>query len=340
MTRYVPQWLQAGSYAASQDRRLIAALWPGPASSGCAVTSVGGGMALNVAAGQVAVPSPNNTGSSLCSSDATEVVNIPAAPPSGQNRIDLVTCHPRGADLDGGTNNDFIFDVITGTAAANPVAPAVPNGQVALAQVYVGGGVASIAQANITDVRPGAMAVAGLANLPPALGAGAALASFTDGAGVVWVAKGGVNGGAWRRATDVLHARYYRSAAFTFPAAATAFGYDTVIADDYGLYAPASGIATFPLGGLWRMEAGIGAAGTGTAAQNRVEIWDQADASGALAAGVAAAGAAFTAALCAWQNRIAAGVQWQTRMASSAAGGAGRGLRDTTRLFISYLGTG
>ena len=28
MTRYTPQWFQAGSYAASVDRRLIGALWP------------------------------------------------------------------------------------------------------------------------------------------------------------------------------------------------------------------------------------------------------------------------------------------------------------------------
>ena len=29
MTRYTPQWLQAGSYAGAYDRRLIGALWPG-----------------------------------------------------------------------------------------------------------------------------------------------------------------------------------------------------------------------------------------------------------------------------------------------------------------------
>jgi hypothetical protein len=164
MTRYVPQWLQSGSYAASQDRRLLGALWPAPASFGCAV-SASSGMTVTVAPGQVSVPTQNNTGSTLCSSDGTENVTLTAAPASGTNRIDLIICRPRGADLDGGANNDFIFDFVTGTGAASPAVPATPPGTAALAQVYVGGGVASILTANITDVRPGGLAI------PPGSGA-------------------------------------------------------------------------------------------------------------------------------------------------------------------------
>jgi hypothetical protein len=117
------------------------------------------GMVLNITSGQAAVPTQNNTGSTLCTSDAVEQVTISAAPGSGTNRIDLVTVHPRGNDLDGGQNNDFIMDVIVGTAAATPVAPAVPAGQLALAQVYVTGGSASIITGNITDMRPGNLAI-------------------------------------------------------------------------------------------------------------------------------------------------------------------------------------
>jgi hypothetical protein len=152
MTRYTPQWLQQGTYAASVDRRLIGALWPAAAVSGCAVTA-GSGMTVNVAAGQVAVPSQNNTGSTLCSSDAVEQVTLTAAPASGSNRYDLVVCHPRGNDLDGGANNDFVFEVVTGTAAASPSPPPVPAGQAALAQIYVPGGSASVTAGNITDRR-------------------------------------------------------------------------------------------------------------------------------------------------------------------------------------------
>ena len=164
MTRYTPQWLQSGSYSGAQDRRLIGALWPAAASSGCAV-SVASGMTVNVAAGQVAVPSPNNTGTTLCTSDATEQVAMTAAHAS-LNRIDLVICRPRGTDLDGGANNDFIFDHVDGTPAASPIAPATPAGTVALNQVYVGAGVAALLTANLTDVRPGGLPI-GTTVLPP-----------------------------------------------------------------------------------------------------------------------------------------------------------------------------
>jgi hypothetical protein len=167
MTRYTPLWLQSGSYAASVDRRLMGALWPAAASVGCLCSVAGSTMNININQGSVAVPSQNNTGTTLCVSDATEQVTITPAPPSGQNRIDLVTCHPRGNDLDGGSNTDFIFDVVTGTAATTPTVPATPAGQVALYQVTVPGGAANLVTGNLTDVRPGGLAV------PPASGAGA-----------------------------------------------------------------------------------------------------------------------------------------------------------------------
>jgi hypothetical protein len=153
MTRYAPQWLQASSYAAGVDRRLLGALWPIPAIAGCAVTP-GTGMQVVVAPGQVAVPTPNNTGTTLCTSDAPENVALIAAPASGNNRIDLIVCQARGNDLDGGVNNDFIFTAIAGVVAATPTVPAIPAGAVAVAQVYVGGGVSSVAAGNITDRRP------------------------------------------------------------------------------------------------------------------------------------------------------------------------------------------
>jgi hypothetical protein len=177
VNRYA-QWLQAGSYAASVDRRLIGALWPGPASAGCAVTPATA-MTVNIAIGQVAVPSQNNTGSTLCSSDATDQVTLTAA--NGTNpRIDVVTCHPRGNDLDGGGNNDFIFDFVTGTPAASPTVPATPAGQVALAQILVPAQSASISGGNITDVRPGGLAIPAGAALP-AQAAGQVNVTFPGG---------------------------------------------------------------------------------------------------------------------------------------------------------------
>ncbi|MGB9661346.1 MAG: hypothetical protein ACPL5F_04925 [Moorellaceae bacterium] len=46
----------------------------------------------------------------------------------------------------------FALNVIHGTPSANPVAPAVPSGWFALAQVYVAAGATVIQQANITDL--------------------------------------------------------------------------------------------------------------------------------------------------------------------------------------------
>ena len=194
MARYTPQWLQAGSYAASQDRRLISALWPGPASSGCAVTAQAGTMNVNVASGQVAVPSQNNTGATLCSSDAVEVVALPAAPASGTNRIYLIICRPRGNDLDGGSNTDFIFDYVSSAAVASPTPPAAPAGTVGLAQVYVAGGSAAVVAGNITDVRPGNLAIPGVVAGPRGLLANAQgpASAFNAASGTVWTWSPGV----------------------------------------------------------------------------------------------------------------------------------------------------
>jgi len=140
------------------DRDLIGALWPNPASTGLAVTA-GSGMTVNIAAGRVAIPTGNQTGAALCTSDATEQVTLSAAPPSGTNRIDLVVAMVRATDIDGGANNDWILTTVTGAGAASPTAPAVPANCVALAQIYVTGGTAAIVAGNITDRRPSGLAV-------------------------------------------------------------------------------------------------------------------------------------------------------------------------------------
>jgi hypothetical protein len=156
MTRFTPLWEQAGDYAASVDRRLLGALWATPASSGAAVTP-GTGMTVNIAPGSVAVHTLNNTGSVLCVSDAVETVTLDPAPPTGNSRYDLIICHPRAADIDGGSDNDFIFDNVSGVAGTSPAIPATPAGTVALARILVAGGSASIPSANITDIRPGGL---------------------------------------------------------------------------------------------------------------------------------------------------------------------------------------
>jgi hypothetical protein len=281
MTRYAPQWIQAASYAASQDRRLIAALWPGPASTGCAVTATTA-MTLQIAAGQVAVPSQNNTGTTLCTSDAAEQVTLTAS--AAQPRIDLITCHPRGTDLDGGTNNDFIFDFVTGTPGATPAVPATPAGQVALAQIAVAAGAASINAANITDVRPPMFNPAA----EPAT-ASAAIVSRADTSGEVWVAKAGVNGGAWRKARDALRARWRRAAAFNLTATWTRFQLDTMNFDEYGFYSSGAWLATCPIKGYYRVSLTVTGSAVGVSNTAYVALYKNAVTIAQAASGPAAA---------------------------------------------------
>lgn len=101
----------------------------------------------------------------------------------------------------------------------------------------------------------------GFASPPqPPVTTGTTVQSFTDAAGDVWVAKNGVNGGAWKKARDVLHASYHRSAAFTIPTGTAAILiFDTVENDDYTLLNTGNGIVTFPVAGLWSVDCTIAA---------------------------------------------------------------------------------
>jgi hypothetical protein len=250
MTRHTPLWLQSGSYAAAVDRQLPGALWPSARCDGCAVTFAAA-MSVNVDAGKVAVPVAGGT--LLCPSDAVEQVTLPAAPAAGTDRIDLIVCHARGTDIDGGVNNDFVFESVQGVAAAPPAAPpSVPVNTARLAQIRLPGGSAAIDPANIYDLRPPSLAVGG-ATAPPPLAAGAAFASYVDTSGEVWVAKGGVYGGAWKRARDVIGCRYHRNAAYTAPAPpGGVFGMDTMDYDPYRLYGGnVTGLFTCPIAGVY-----------------------------------------------------------------------------------------
>lgn len=159
MTRYTPLWEQAGTYPASLDRRLLGSLWPGAAIIGGAVTP-GTAMQVSIAPGTVAIPLTSGAGSVLCNWDAVELVALNAAPGAGLNRIDLIYAQARANDIDSGSNNDFIFAALAGTAAASPVVPSpLPNNAVAIAQVYVPAQSASVTAANITQLTAPNLAI-------------------------------------------------------------------------------------------------------------------------------------------------------------------------------------
>jgi hypothetical protein len=218
-------------------------------------------MSVEAAPGQVAVPAANGTGSVLCTWDAPEVVNLAPSPPAGTDRIDLIVCQSHGQDLDGGNVDDFVIAAVDGSAGQgpSPTPPAVPPGAVALAHVHVNGGAASVAAADITDVRPFGLAVGGgPAALPPPLAAGAAFQSFTDATGEVWVAKGGVNAGAWKRARDALHARWWRNAAYNVTTAGTTIPFDMMAYDPWGLYDSNAWGYFAPIAGMYLVTGAVG----------------------------------------------------------------------------------
>jgi hypothetical protein len=158
MTRYMPLWLQEGDYAASVDRRILAAIWPDARTAGLAVTALAATTVL-VAPGSGAVPAQNGTGSVLCVSDAPEPVDLPAAPAGGNFRVDLVILYPRSADIGvSGGITDFVFTYVSGpTDISNPQPPAVPAGTIGLARILRIGGSAVIQPGDITDTRPGGL---------------------------------------------------------------------------------------------------------------------------------------------------------------------------------------
>jgi hypothetical protein len=152
-----PSWLQAGSYPAQYDRLTAQALWATTGiigSSSLAVTANSpAGMSVRVASGWAAVvgTTTTNMGVYTIFNDAQDTLTITTADPTNP-RIDLVCATVRDAFYSG-ANNDVIFQVIAGTPAGSPVAPALPANSISLATVAVGAAVTQINTGNITDTR-------------------------------------------------------------------------------------------------------------------------------------------------------------------------------------------
>jgi len=155
--RTPPSWLQNGSHPAENDRLTTQALYATTGiigSTSLAVTQNGTpNMSVNIAVGWAAIVGTSTTTQGVYVSYNDAVVNAAiATAPATNSRIDLVCLTVNDAYYSGSTNN-IVVNVVTGTAAASPVAPATPTNSIALAQVLVGTSVTSILTANITDVR-------------------------------------------------------------------------------------------------------------------------------------------------------------------------------------------
>lgn len=168
-----PAYLQSGSHSAQGDRQVLSALAGQDIetfTNGVSATGVGHGL---VRSGHLAVSEKSGTpdmsvdvssgialvtGSSslaqgiyVFSNDAT--VNVAIATADATNpRYDLVIAQIRDNTEDSGGNNDAQLAVVTGTPAASPADPSVPDGCLVLARVEVAALASSIVDADITPL--------------------------------------------------------------------------------------------------------------------------------------------------------------------------------------------
>jgi hypothetical protein len=137
--------------------------------------AAGAAMSVEVAAGRAYIVGDDqaNQGTYLCISEATEELPVAAAD-STDPRIDLVVAEVRDPNAGGVSGDDWQFRVIEGTPGVSPVAPAVPDSAIPLAEIDVAANVTSILDADITDLR-----TFGGKPLPKGV-------SFTSGTGAPW----------------------------------------------------------------------------------------------------------------------------------------------------------
>ena len=88
-------------------------------------------------------------------------------------------------------------------------------------------------------------------NLPGAISSGSGIQTFTDVLGDVWVAANGVSNGIWKRASNAIHSRVYRNAAWTAATSMATVVFDTATKDDYGSWNLTNGTFAVPVGGLY-----------------------------------------------------------------------------------------
>lgn len=157
--RTPPSWLQNGSHPAENDRLTVTNLLfksGGVADLAGMVVSQAPTptMAVQIASGHAVIPGTQTStqGYYVAYNDAAASVSIATASPS-LPRIDRICVTVQDAFYGGTSNNQVIFQAVTGTPASSPVAPAAPNNSLTLALVAVAAGATAITNANITDAR-------------------------------------------------------------------------------------------------------------------------------------------------------------------------------------------
>jgi hypothetical protein len=163
--RNPPSWLQNGSHPAENDRLTMQAIFATTGIIGSSSLEVTPnspvGMSVRVASGWAAIvgTTQSNMGVYTAYNDAIQTLTVTTSDPTNP-RIDRVVATVQDSYYTGAFN-DVIFQVIAGTPAGSPVAPATPANSISLATIAVGAAVTQINSGNITDTR-----VAVTTNLP------------------------------------------------------------------------------------------------------------------------------------------------------------------------------
>ena len=163
--RTPPSWLQNGSHPAENDRLTTQGLVPSTGVLGANslfVTGPGTGMTVSVGAGWGAILSSTAlAGVYQIYNDAATTLTVTTADVTNP-RIDRVVATVSDSYYSGSTNT-VAFQVIAGTPAVSPVAPATPSNSISLATISVAALATTISQGNLTDTRvqvPTTLAVA------------------------------------------------------------------------------------------------------------------------------------------------------------------------------------
>lgn len=166
-------YLQAGSYTAAMDRRLLMSGFdarPGVVPRTATLTDLkvsqrgaGANMSVDVAEGSVVVMGTEATYQGMYYGENQGTLNVVVTAANATNpRRDLIVARVSDAQYSGAANT-FTIEIVTGTAAASPVDPTVPANCQVLARVAVAANASSITNANITDLRTAYTAVTGSA---------------------------------------------------------------------------------------------------------------------------------------------------------------------------------
>jgi hypothetical protein len=114
-------------------------------------------MTVSVAAGHalIAGTQTSNQGFYIAYNDAATTVAIATASPT-LPRIDRIVVTVQDSFYGGTANNQVLFQALTGTPNASPVAPATPANSISLALIAVAANQTTVVDGDITDTRPNA----------------------------------------------------------------------------------------------------------------------------------------------------------------------------------------